>query len=173
MIKLTLIAKFAVALGLLAAAPPANAPRLDLDSCQDDLDRVRRAASDGSDAAEDAKRKHDEFESCTGDTQFHDRMGDGCRHRKSDYQAALVELESEMDTLDGRLRSVQDDCGYDFTFNRMSALEASQHRLESSRRRLCTSLKQLVALGVSPNNVFQNCKTNMDEQFCKACLGLK
>ena len=95
--------------------------------------------------------------SLAGDTQFHDRMGDGCRSRRSNFQAALVELQSEMDTLDGRLRSVQDDCGYDFRFNRISALKASQHRLESSRRRLCTSLKQLVALGMWPNNVLQNC----------------
>lgn len=173
MSKIALAATIAVAIGLFAAAPRADAPLLDLESCQDDLDRLRRAASDGSEAAENAKRKGQEFDSCKADPGSYDLLGDGCRSRRSEYQAALVELESEMETLDGRLRSVQDSCGYDFTINRMSALEASQHRLESSRRRLCASLKQLVALGMSSSNALQTCKTNMDEQWCKVCLGVK
>jgi hypothetical protein len=39
----------AVGLGLLATAPAAHAPLLELDSCHDDLDRLRKTAADASD----------------------------------------------------------------------------------------------------------------------------
>ena len=71
-----------------------------------------------------------------------------------------------MDDLDSRLHSVQSSCGYDFSINRMSSLEAVQHRL-------CTSYKKFIGSGISPDNVLQMCKVNMDVQWCKACLGLK
>jgi hypothetical protein len=155
-----------VGLGILTAAPAAHAPSLDLDSCHDDLDRLRRTASDASDAAEEAKSKFDEFENCRRDPEFHDLRGDGCRSRRSDYQSALNDLENKMDDLDSRLHSVQNSCGYEFTINRMSSLEAAQ-------RRLCASYKKLIRSGAPPDKLLQVCKANMDEQWCKACLGLK
>jgi hypothetical protein len=173
MTKIALAAGIAVALGTLTAAPAALAPLLELDSCHDDLDRLRRTASDASDAAGDAKSKLDEFEDCRRDPELHDPLGNGCRSRRSDYQSALSDLESKMDDLDSRLRSVQGSCGYEFSINRMSPLDASQHRLEAAKRRLCTSLKELVGLGAPPYSVLQTCKENADEQWCKACLGLK
>lgn len=51
---ITLSAEFVIALGILSGAPMAHAPTLDLDSCHDDLDRLRRVAVDASDAAEEA-----------------------------------------------------------------------------------------------------------------------
>jgi hypothetical protein len=71
-----------------------------------------------------------------------------------------------MDDLDSRLHSVQSSCGYEFTINRMSSLEAAQ-------RRLCASYKKLIRSGAPPDKLLQVCKANMDEQWCKACLGLK
>ena len=173
MSRITLSFGIPVALGTLTAAPAAHTPLLELDSCHDDLDRLRRTASDASDAAEDAKSKSDEFEDCRREPDVHDLLGDGCRSRRSDYQSALSDLESKMDDLDSRLDSVQSSCGYEFTINRMSALEASQPRLEASKRRLCASLKGLVSLGMPPDKALQMCKANADEQLCKACLGLK
>jgi hypothetical protein len=173
MTKIALTAVIAVALGILTAAPAAHAPLLELDSCHDDLDRLRRTASDASDAAEDAKSKFDEFEDCRRDPELHDLSGNGCRSRRSDYQSAVSDLESKMDDLDSRLRSVQSSCGYEFSINRMSAVDASQRRLEAARRRLCGSLKELIGLGAPPYDVLQTCKANADEQWCKACLGLK
>lgn len=173
MSRITLPIGTAVALGILTAAPAAHAPLLELDSCHDDLDRLRRTASDASDAAEDAKSKSDEFEDCRRDPDVHDLLGDACRSRRSDYQSALSDQESKMDDLDSRLHSVQSSCGYEFTINRMSAVEAAQRRLEASKRRLCTSLKGLISLGMPPDNALRMCKANADEQWCKACLGLK
>jgi hypothetical protein len=171
--KITLSLGVVVALGILTAALPARAPLLELDSCHDDLDRLRRTASDASDAAEDAKSKADDFDDCRRDPELHDLLGDGCRSRRSDYESALSDLESKMDDLDSHLQSVQSSCGYEFTINRMSAVEASQRRLEASKRRLCASLKELVSLGMPPDKALQMCKANADEQLCKACLGLK
>jgi hypothetical protein len=75
---------------------------------------------------------------CRRDPELHDLLGDGCRSRRSVYQSALSDLESKMDDLDSRLDSVQSSCGYEFTLNRMSSLEAAQHRL-------CTSYRRFVA----------------------------
>jgi hypothetical protein len=164
--KITFAAPIVVAMGILTTATVAHAPLLDLDSCHDDLDRLRRTASDASDAAEDAHTKSDEVEDCRRDPQLHDLLGDGCSSRRSAYQSALSDLESKMDDLDSRLHSVQSSCGYEFTVNRMSSLEAAQ-------RRLCTSYKRFIGSGMTPDNVLQMCKVNMDGQWCKACLGLK
>jgi hypothetical protein len=173
MTKIALASVIAVALGTLTTAPAAHAPLLELDSCHDDLDRLRRTASDASDAAEDAKSKADEFEDCRRDPELHDLSGTGCRSHRSDYKSALSDLESKMDDLDSRLRSVQSSCGYEFSINRMSAVDASQRHLDAAKRRLCISLKELIALGAPPYSVLQTCKGNADEQWCKACLGLK
>lgn len=161
------------ALIMLTAAPAARPPLLELDSCHDDLDRVRRTSSDASDAAEDAKSKFEEFEDCRRDPGIHDLLGDGCRSHQREYQSALSDLESKMGDLDSGLWSVQGSCDYEFTINRMSPVEASQRRLEASKRRLCTSLKGLVNLGIPPDKALQMCKTNTDEQLCRECLGLK
>jgi uncharacterized protein (DUF3084 family) len=161
------------ALIMLTVAPAARPPLLELDSCHDDLDRVRRTSSDASDAAEDAKSKFEEFEDCRRDPQFHDLLGDGCRSRQRDYQSALSDLESQMDDLDSRLWSVRDSCGYEFTINRISAVEASKRRLDASKLRLCTSLKGLTNIGMPPDKALQMCRTNADEQWCRECLGLK
>lgn len=59
------------------------------------------------------------------------------------------------------------------SINRMSAVEAAQRRLEVSKRRLCTSLKGFVSLGMPPDNALRMCKANADEQWCKAYLGLE
>ena len=168
-----IVAWIVVATGILTTSTAAHAPSLDLDACHDDLDRLRRTAADASDAANDAKSKFDDFEDCRRDPGVHDLMGDGCRSRRNDYESALSDLESKMDDLDSRVGSVQTSCEYEFTINRMSAVEASQRHLEAAKRRLCASIKKLIVLGMPPANALQMCKANSDEQFCKACLGLK
>jgi hypothetical protein len=173
MSRIALSIWIAVGVGVLTATPAAHAPLLNLESCHDDLDRLRRTASDASDAAQDAISKSDEFEDCKRDPDVHDVLGDGCRSRRSDYQSALSDLESKMDDLDARLRSVQSSCEYEFSINRMSPLEASQRHQQAAQRRLCVSFQGLLGLGMPPKSVLQMCEKNMDVQWCKACLGLK
>jgi hypothetical protein len=62
--KTTLAARIVVAMGVLTTATIAQAPMLDLDSCHDDLDRLRRTASEASDAAADAQSELDDFDDC-------------------------------------------------------------------------------------------------------------
>ena len=167
--KPSILAWIVIATGILTTATAAHAPLLELDSCHDDLDGLRRRASDASDAAEEAESKRNDFEDCQRNPELHY----GCRSQGSDYESALSDLESKMDDVDSRLQSVQSSCDYQFTINRMSGLEASQRRLEASKLRLCNSLKKFLGLGMTPANVLQMCKANSDEQWCKACLGLK
>jgi len=175
--KLSILAWIVVAIGILTTTTAAHAPLLQLDSCHDDLDGLRRRASDASDAAEEAESKRNDFVDCETNSELHE----GCSSQHSDYESALSDLESKMDDVDSRLRSVQTSCRYEFTINRLSAVEASQHQLEASQRRLeaskhrlCTSIKNLLRLGMTPAIALQMCKANTnDEHGCKACLGLK
>jgi hypothetical protein len=174
--KPTVLAWIVIAIGILTTSTTAHAPLLQLDSCHDDLDGLRRRASDASDAAENAESKHNDFEDCEANSELHD----GRNSQGSDYESALSDLESKMDDVDSRLRSVQTSCGYEFTINRLSAVEASQHQLEASERRLEASnigfappLRTSPDLGMTPAIALQMCKANTNEQWCKACLGLK
>ena len=171
--KITLALRIVVVTGILLNATVARAPVLELNSCHDDLDELRKKASDASDAAESAKSKSDDFDDCKQDPETYDSLRDSCRSDRSEYESALSDLESKMDDLDSRLHSVQSCCGYALTVNRMSPSEASQHHLEAAQRRLCNSYIGFIGSGLSPDNVVQMCKANMGEQWCKACLGQK
>src|SRR5437016_12471470 len=94
---ITMGAEIVMALGILSAAPIAHAPTLDLGDCHDELDRLRRAASDASDAAEEGHSKRGQFEDCKRDRETYDLMADGCRSRWSDYQSALSGVDRNRD----------------------------------------------------------------------------
>lgn len=143
----------------------------DWDSCHDDLDRTRRAASEASDAAEDLKSKNDDFEQCKRDPESYDHRGDGCRSLRSDYESAIGDLQSKMGDLDSRLRDVQSSCGYEFTINRMSAMEASKQHLDAANQRLCTSYRSFMSIGLTAQDVLRMCTSQKDEEWCKSCLG--
>jgi hypothetical protein len=142
----------------------ANASEPDLDSCHDDLDGLRSATSDASDAAEAAESKRNDFENCRKFPEIHDLFHDGCRAKRSEYQSSLSDLESTMDDMDSRLQSVQSSCGYGFTLNKVSAVDAAE-------RRLCSSYKRLSAMGLTQDNVLKMCGANMSQEWCKACIG--
>lgn len=151
---------------IMAPAIVAQAPELDLESCHDDLDTLRRRASDASDAAEEAHSKFEEFDDCRRDPGVYDLLGDGCQSYRTDYKTALGELESAMDDLDTPVHSAQDSCGYEFTVNRMTSLEAA-------KQRLCASYLRFRNSGMAPTAVLQMCNTHMSDDWCKACIGLK
>ncbi|MBU2227408.1 MAG: hypothetical protein KJ936_07035, partial [Proteobacteria bacterium] len=79
-------------------------------SCADDLDRLRRAARDAADVANDVKSKADDFENCKRFPDIYDLIQDRCRGKAYDYQSALSNLESELNTVDRRIRSVSSSC---------------------------------------------------------------
>lgn len=95
----------------LAYAPAVR----DWSDCQDALDRVRRSARDASDKAAEADSKAQELRDCGNDPDTHDLLQDGCRSYKSNYEFALSDLESELDTLNRRIRVAQSSCDYNLT----------------------------------------------------------
>jgi chromosome segregation ATPase len=171
---------------LLTTSNAVPTSALDWDTCHDELDRARRLSSDASDAAEEAHAKRGEVESklneleeCRRYPEIYDLMRDGCRSKRSDYESvskdyesAVEDFESKMEDLDGRLDSVQSECSYEFRLNRMSALEASNQRRDAAGRRLCTSYKHFMPM-LTPQNVLELCKKDMNEQWCKTCLGIQ
>lgn len=144
-----------------------------LDSCQDDLDHLRNVTAEAAEAADDAKSKKEDFEDCKQDPATFDLMADHCRSRADDYESALSDLGDKMDDLDSKLRSVQGSCDYQFTINRLSALEASQRRLDASKQRLCASYHKFLSLGMPLDSVLKMCKAQSDERWCVQCLGSK
>lgn len=155
-----------VGIFILLVTGTALAQSVSLGSCQDDLDSLKHKASDASDAAASAKSKLDDLDQCRENPDIYDVFHDGCRNRRSDYESAIGDLQSSLDDVDTALHSVQSSCGYDFTLGKMTSVEAAQ-------RSLCRSYRRLAALGVGANNAVQQCKPQMGEEWCKACLGLK
>jgi hypothetical protein len=151
---------------ILLIAGTALAQSMALGSCEDDLARLKKRASDASDAAQTAKSRLDDLDECQRYPETYDTFHNGCRNRRSDYESAVNELQSNLDDVDTSLRSVQDSCGYDFTLGKMTSAQAAQ-------RSLCRSYKRLISLGIGTSNVFAQCKPQMGDEWCKACLGLK
>jgi hypothetical protein len=105
------------------------------------------------------------------DPESYDVRRDGCRSQKSDVESAANALQSEMDDVDSRVRDVQDSCGYDFTINRMSPLQASENHVRSAEMRLCRSYRNLAAqLGAA--NILKLCEQRSDHAWCATCLGV-
>jgi hypothetical protein len=151
---------------ILLATGTAMAQSLALGSCEDELDRLKKRATDASEAAETAKSKLDDLDECRRYPETYDLLHDGCRSRRSDYESAMDDLQSNLDDIDSSLRSVQDSCGYNFSLKTMSSADAAQ-------RSLCRSYKRLMSLGVSPSDVLKQCKPQMGDNGCKACLDSK
>jgi hypothetical protein len=169
----TSVALAVILCAVLITSTVAETPTIDLDSCHDDLDRLRRVSADASEAADDAKSKRGDLDDCEQNPEMHDFMQDQCRSIAGDYRSALNDLEAKLDDVDGKLRSVQDSCEYQFTINKLTASEAAEKRLDASKRRLCTSYEGLVKVGVPRDTVVQTCKAQMDEPWCRQCLGVK
>lgn len=150
-----------VILSSLSAASSAPLVR-DWSDCEYDLDRVNRSARDASYAASDANSKADELENCLNDPDTYDLLGDGCRSYRSDYESSLDQLQSELDTLNSRLVSVQYSCSYEFS------LRASSGGGDS----LCTLLKRYRGR-LDESQLLSFCKTKMSEEDCIKCLSSK
>lgn len=94
----------AVIVFLLAASPSVSLAT-DWDSCASYLDDLRRAASDASDAAEEASSQHDEAENCDESVDF-----DDCESERDEFETAASDAESELDTVVSRMRAVSSTC---------------------------------------------------------------
>ena len=158
--------------GLIVGLTLSTGSAADWGSCADDLDRLRRAARDAADKANDVKSKSEEFENCKRYPDVYDLLGDRCRSKASDYQSALSELESELGTVDSRIRSVRSSCGYDLGTTGSPSL--SQPQPSGSRNRYCALYRSYK--GKLPlETLLETCtqSQSMSEAECKKCLADK
>ena len=134
----------------------------DWDGCADELDRLRRAARDANDVASTVKSKAQELEDCKRSKPNEDH----CRSELSDYESALSNLESELDTVSRRVKSASSSCGFDL-FTGKSTI--TKPRVSRSPQTLCDvylSYKDKLSLEA----LLQACKKSMSEAECRKCL---
>jgi hypothetical protein len=161
--------------GLFLFFLPAVLLAADWSSCQDDLDTVRRRASEASDAAaqvhqaaEELDTKRQEWQDCRAFPDIHDLLRNGCQSQRSDYASARDEyesakgnLESELDTVDSSIGSASVSCGYSF-----AAGSASPRARVDPMCRLLQRYKGRVP----PATLLDMCKKSRSEEDCKRCL---
>lgn len=133
----------------------------DWSSCSSDLDRMRRAARDIKDLAEQLSSLASELDSLAdranycrrGDASSHcDGISHDLRSRQSDFRLQLLQLSSELNTLVTRFKHVKSACG-----------------IPSSGNSLCDVYRSYK--GRLPSADLQRlCKENMTEEQCKQCL---
>lgn len=132
----------------------------DWNSCADDLDRLKRAARDAADKANDLKSKADELENCRQYPSGFDYMRDKCRSKSSDFESAETDLKSQLGAVDSRIRSVRSSCGYNFGGTGTS---------KSSGSRQCDLYRSYK--GQLPlESLLKTCAKSMPEAECKKCL---
>ncbi len=140
----------------------------DWNSCADDLDRLRRASRDAADSAEQVKSKYDEIENCRRFPDIYDLMRDRCRSKVSDYQSALNSLQSELSTVDSRIRSARSSCGYDLATLESPSLVAPG-AAPSGVPRIC-SVIQGYRGQIPDGQLLQICIKSASESECRKCF---
>jgi hypothetical protein len=142
----------------------------DWSSCQDDLDRLRRGAEHAAYTADRVRSKEDDLEkaqqnlrSCR--TRSTDCWSEQSRYRSvlSDFESAKIALESDLDIVSSRIRSVESSCGYD--------LGQGGFTTSGSRPgdRMCLLMRQLKD-SLSNDALLDMCKKSKSEEECKKCL---
>jgi hypothetical protein len=95
--------------------------------CSSDLDDLRRRAADASSLARETGEKFDrlkyaeeELRSCVQFPQIHDQLKDGCNYKRSDYdnarsqyQSQLQSLKSGLNDIDSKVRNSNSSCNAD------------------------------------------------------------
>lgn len=172
--------KIALTLFILLIFQPLPLFATDWDDCSSELDRLRRASRNAADEAEEAESakneyesKKDELESCLNYPDIYDLLDDNCESIRWDYDSALSnyqsevsDLESELDTVGRRIRSVQSSCDYTFS---LSYGSASSTKKGDSKCELYKQYKNKLPL----ETLLETCRTSMSIENCKKCLGVK
>ena len=148
------------------------------DSCSDELDRLKRAASDAGDKAKEAQNAEDDL-----DAARH-RMEDACsssslfpsqyrcqsarseyQSKKSDFESASDDFGSEYDTVQSRMRSVQSACVS------AAAPLVPIPGVAPEYQRMCRSIRRLATLGLNAQNLATTCSSvGLPADQCGACL---
>ena len=151
----------------------------DWSSCHDDLDRLRSASSDASDAAEqveqaaqDVESKKDDVESalrylrlCSRDCWYERSRYNSARSdyesAKDDYESKKSDLESGLDDVASRVRDVESSCDY-------TIISGSAGRRPTTDR-FCALLRRYKGR-VNDQMLMDTCRKSKSEEECKRCL---
>ena len=143
---------------------------VDWGSCQDDLDRLRRASRDAADSADTVRSRADDLESAEGNLRScriwsRDCSSEQWRYRSalSDFESAKSTLEAELDTVSSRIRSVEFSCGYDLGSGGFTTSPGGQVD------RFCALLRRLKGR-IPDQTLMDTCKKSKTDEECKKCL---
>ena len=170
----------------------------DWSSCQDDLDRLRRAARDAADAAERVKSEYDELESKASEVRSRaddlnsaasslrlcrgwnrDCSTERWRYNSalSDYESAKSTYEYEKSNFESAKSSLESEL--DTVASRVRSTEYScEYDFGSGRTatfrgpptdRLCALLRRLKGR-MSDQALMDTCRKSKSEEECKRCL---
>lgn len=91
--------------------PLANA--VDFGDCEDELSRLKREADSAADSASNAESEKNQYEQCQSDRSAYGRRHNDCQAEKSNYSSAINQLIYDLDTINSRLRRIQNSCEYE------------------------------------------------------------
>ncbi|MNK04554.1 hypothetical protein D3C87_224230 [compost metagenome] len=153
---------------LALCGPLTNAAALDLSSCQDNLDRLKRASSSAADAASEANAKVETADRCKSDRSSYEYRYDQCRGKSSDARNALSDLKSALDDVDSKVKRVSADCGYEVNGRPYGGISSKQTTGDSH----CDGYREY--LGRLPyQTLMATCSQYMAADQCKKCLEFK
>ena len=131
----------------------------DWSSCAYELDRLRRAARDAADKANEVNVKAQDLENCRRYPKDHGFGDDKCRNKLSDYEIAVSSLDSELIMVESRFKSAHVSC---------SSTTAGPARRPSGNY-LCDLVRRYKEQ-LSFEKLLEICVQSMSEADCKKCL---
>jgi hypothetical protein len=167
-------------LGALAlAAYASTVGAADWSTCHDDLDTLRRAASDASDAAEemdqaaqDLESKKDDMESalrylrlCSRDCWYERSRYNSAKadyeSAKDDFESKKSDLASGLDEVASRVRDVEFSCNY--------TIVSGAAGRSPTNDRFCALLRRYKGL-MNDQVLMETCRKSRSEEDCRKCL---
>jgi hypothetical protein len=131
----------------------------DWSSCAYELERLQRAARDASYVAQELDQKGQDYESCKTYPDTYDLLEDQCESKRYAYQRAANDLESSLDTVDSRIRSMSSSCGLD------------RKQVPSSGDPICDLYRGYKGQ-FSDEALLNICIKSNSEAMCRKCLGI-
>lgn len=145
-----------------------NAGALDLSSCEDNLNRLKRASSSAADAASEANAKVESADRCKSDRSSYEYRHDQCRDASSDARNALRDLKSALDDVDSKVKRVSADCGYEVNGRTYGGVSSKQTTGDAH----CDGYREY--LGKLPyQTLMTTCSQYMPTDQCKKCFEFK
>ena len=131
----------------------------DWSSCAYELDRLRRAARDAADKANEVNMKAQDLENCRRYPKDYGYGDDKCRSKLSDYEIVVSSLDSKLITVESRFKSAHVSC---------SSTTAGPARRPSGNY-LCDLFRRYIGQ-LSFEKLLEVCVQSMSEADCKKCL---